>query len=69
VLIEGRTVAIRVWRYDIEGVTGHRIPVYLLDTDLEENDPWDRALTDHLYGGDGDRGAVDDRFAGAASAG
>ena len=39
VLIEGRTVAIRVWRYDIEGVTGHRIPVYLLDTELEENDP------------------------------
>src|ERR1700690_2432783 len=54
VLIEGRTVAIRVWRYDIEGVTGHRIPVYLLDTVLEENDPRDRALTDHLYGGDGD---------------
>jgi glycogen phosphorylase len=54
VLIEGRTVAIRVWRYDIEGVTGHRIPVYLLDTDLEENDPRDRALTEHLYGGDGD---------------
>jgi starch phosphorylase len=38
VLIEGRTVAIRVWRYDMEGVTGHTIPVYLLDTDLEEND-------------------------------
>jgi glycogen phosphorylase len=54
VLIEGRIVAIRVWRYDIEGVTGHTIPIYLLDTDLEENDPRDRALTDHLYGGDGD---------------
>ena len=54
VLIEGRTVAIRVWRYDIEGVTGHTIPIYLLDTDLEQNDPRDRALTDHLYGGDGD---------------
>jgi starch phosphorylase len=54
VLIEGRTVAIRVWRYDIEGVTGHAIPVYLLDTDLEENCPQDRAVTDHLYGGDED---------------
>jgi starch phosphorylase len=54
VLIEGRTVAIRVWRYDIEGVTGHTIPIYLLDTDLEENDPKDRALSDHLYGGDAD---------------
>jgi starch phosphorylase len=54
VLIEGRTVAIRAWRYDMEGVTGHTIPIYLLDTDLEENDSRDRALTDHLYGGDGD---------------
>ena len=54
VLIEGRTVAIRAWRYDLHGVTGHTIPIYLLDTDLEENDPRDRELTDHLYGGDGD---------------
>jgi glycogen phosphorylase len=52
VLIEGRTVAIRAWRYDIVGVTGCTIPIYLLDTDLEQNDPRDRALTDHLYGGD-----------------
>jgi starch phosphorylase len=54
VLIEGRTVAIRAWRYDLEGVSGHTIPIYLLDTDLEQNDPRDRGLTDHLYGGDGD---------------
>jgi starch phosphorylase len=54
VLIEERTVAIRAWRYDLEGVTGHTIPIYLLDTDLEENDARDRGLTDHLYGGDGD---------------
>ena len=54
VFIEGRPVAIRAWRYDMAGVTGHTIPIYLLDTDLEQNDPRDRALTDHLYGGDGD---------------
>ena len=54
VLIEGRTVAMRAWRYDMEGVDGHTIPIYLLDTDLEQNDPRDRELTDHLYGGDGD---------------
>jgi glycogen phosphorylase len=54
VLIEGRRVAIRAWRYDMEGITGHTIPIYLLDTDLEQNDPRDRELTDHLYGGDGD---------------
>ena len=54
VFIEGRPVAIRAWRYDMAGVTGHMIPIYLLDTDLEQNDPRDRGLTDHLYGGDGD---------------
>ena len=54
VFIEGRPIAIRAWRYDMTGVTGHTIPIYLLDTDLEQNDPRDRRLTDHLYGGDGD---------------
>lgn len=50
--IEGRQVRVRAWRYELEGVTGHILPVYLLDTDLEENDPRDRGITDHLYGGD-----------------
>src|SRR5580700_4953923 len=54
VTIEGRPVAVRAWRYDMEGVTGHRIPVYFLDTNLEQNDPIDRTLTDRLYGGDAD---------------
>jgi glycogen phosphorylase len=52
VSIEGRPVHVRAWRYDMEGVTGHTIPIYLLDTDLEGNDPRDRTLTDQLYGGD-----------------
>ena len=52
VTIEGRPVHVRAWRYDMEGVTGHTIPIYLLDTDLEANDPRDRTLTDQLYGGD-----------------
>jgi glycogen phosphorylase len=52
VTIEGRPVHVRAWRYDMEGVTGHTIPIYMLDTDLEENDPKDRTLTDRLYGGD-----------------
>ena len=54
VTIEGRPVIVRAWRYDLEGVTGHTIPIYLLDTDLPQNDTRDRQLTDHLYGGDTD---------------
>ena len=50
--IEGRTVHLRAWKYSIRGISGHEVPVYLLDADLAENTPWDRTLTDHLYGGD-----------------
>jgi starch phosphorylase len=52
VAIEDRIVTIRAWRYDLQGSSGHIVPVYLLDTDLDENCGWDRGLTDHLYGGD-----------------
>jgi glycogen phosphorylase len=52
VRIEGRTVLLRAWRYEVRGVSGGVVPVYLLDTDLPENSEWDRHLTDHLYGGD-----------------
>jgi starch phosphorylase len=52
VSVEGRTVTVRCWRYDLVGRYGHVVPIYLLDTDLEGNSGWDRGLTDHLYGGD-----------------
>jgi starch phosphorylase len=52
VSVEGRIVTVRCWRYDLIGCHGHVVPIYLLDTDLDENSGWDRGLTDHLYGGD-----------------
>lgn len=52
VVIEGRTVCVRAWKFTVKGISGHVVPVYLLDTDLPENSAWDRTLTDHLYGGD-----------------
>ena len=50
--LQQRDLTLRAWRFDVVGVTGHVIPVFLLDADVEGNDPWDRKLTDHLYGGD-----------------
>lgn len=50
--IEGRTVQVGAWQYRVRGELGEEVPVYLLDTDLPENQPWDRTLTDMLYGGD-----------------
>jgi len=42
-----RSVLVAVWRVRIG-----RVKLYLLDTDLEENAPWDRELSARLYGGD-----------------
>ncbi len=50
--LQNRKILIGAWRFDVVGVTGHVIPVFLLDADVEGNDDWDRHLTDHLYGGD-----------------
>ena len=52
VTIEGRTVQLRAWRYDVVGIGGFQVPVYFLDTDLSGNTEWDRTLTHFLYGGD-----------------
>ena len=45
----GRKVQAQVWRAQVG-----RVPLYLLDTDLEANGPEDRAITGYLYGGDRD---------------
>jgi starch phosphorylase len=50
--VEDRPVTIQAWQYLVRGVSGHKVPVYFLDTALESNSPWDQTLTDHLYGGD-----------------
>ncbi len=50
--IENRTVHIQAWIYYVESPRGGSVPVIYLDSDLSENDPEDRKLTDHLYGGD-----------------
>jgi starch phosphorylase len=42
-----RTVLAAVWRVRVG-----RVRIFLLDTDLEENAPWDRELSARLYGGD-----------------
>ncbi len=44
-----REIHARIWHVQIG-----RVPLYLLDTDLPENRPADRAITRHLYGGNED---------------
>ena len=45
--IDGRVLYLAVWRVRVGSVT-----LYLMDTDVEENEPWDRELSARLYGGD-----------------
>ncbi|MCT7974200.1 alpha-glucan family phosphorylase [Laspinema olomoucense] len=43
----GRKVYARVWRVQVGTV-----PLYMLDTNIEPNNPYDHDITDKLYGGD-----------------
>jgi starch phosphorylase len=47
VQMRGRAVRAQAWRVDVG-----RIPLYLLDTNIPENEETDRLVTGHLYGGD-----------------
>lgn len=52
VSIEGRNVWVRPWLYNLTCPVGNKLPVILLDTDLDQNSEDDRRITDRLYGGD-----------------
>lgn len=45
--LPGRRVYAKVWRIQVG-----RVPIFLMDTDVEENAPEDRELSARLYGGD-----------------
>ncbi len=47
VAFPGRTITAKVWQVNVG-----RIPLYLLDTDIDLNSTEDRAITAQLYGGD-----------------
>jgi starch phosphorylase len=40
-------IYVAVWRVDVG-----RVPLYLMDTDIELNDPWNRGISARLYTGD-----------------
>lgn len=46
IALPGRNLYAKIWRCDVG-----RVPLYLLDTDIEENNVEDRTITNQLYGG------------------
>jgi glycogen phosphorylase len=63
VTMRGRAVRARVWRADVG-----RVQLYLLDTNVAENDPTDRLVTGHLYGGDRETRLVQEMMLGIGGA-
>lgn len=53
VSIENRLVKVGAWIYDVKGQDGYKVPVILLDTNLEGNASWDKKITLQLYKGSG----------------
>jgi len=49
VTIGGTEVNVHCWRYDIVGIDGFIVPVFLLDTDTPDNPQWIREITKNLY--------------------
>ena len=47
--IQEKAFNVEAWQYNIVGRTGHIIPIILLDSNLPENEPWQRNLTNMLY--------------------
>ncbi|HME52838.1 MAG TPA: alpha-glucan family phosphorylase [Candidatus Lokiarchaeia archaeon] len=47
--LQDKVLTVGAWQYNVVGRSGHIVPVYLLDTDLPENEPWQRNLTRVLY--------------------
>lgn len=50
--IKMRKVFVTGWLYNITGITGYKVPVIFLDTNLPKNDEPERSITQYLYGGD-----------------
>lgn len=45
--LNGRDIRVTVWQVQVG-----RVPLYLLDTNVQDNEPWERELSARLYGGD-----------------
>ena len=45
---EDRSVVCAVWQYDITGQFGKSVPVYFLDSNVFQNNEYDRTLTSYL---------------------
>ena len=62
--LRGRDVFINVYKYTYVGENNNEVPIYFLDTDLEENTVEDRDITLRLYSGDSEHRIVQEAVLG-----
>lgn len=47
--LKGESVSAEIWKYEVLGVTGHVVPVYFLNTDIDSNSQANRYISFNLY--------------------
>ena len=66
--LRGRDVWIQVYRFDYAGYGGQVVPIYFLDTDVEENIKDDRIISQRLYSGNKDHRILQEAILGFGGA-
>ena len=66
--LRARDVWIQVFRFDYVGHGGHSVPIYFLDTDVEENIKDDRIISQRLYSGNKDHRILQEAILGFGGA-
>ena len=66
--LRARDVWIQVYRFDYVGHGGHAVPIYFLDTDVEENINDDRIISQRLYSGNKDHRILQEAILGFGGA-
>ena len=66
--LRARDVWIQVYRFDYVGHGGHAVPIYFLDTDVEENIKDDRMISQRLYSGNKDHRILQEAILGFGGA-
>ena len=66
--LRARDVWIQVYRFDYVGHGGHSVPIYFLDTDVEENIKDDRIISQRLYSGNKDHRILQEAILGFGGA-
>lgn len=47
--LNNESIFVEIWKYEVEGITGHKVPLYFLNTDIEKNQLANQYISYNLY--------------------